>query len=619
MSNTILRRNVVIAACCAVCLATPAFADPPVVITSAILNPVTGTVLVVGANFQANPTVTLNGMPVTVLPGARDTALAFPLPSGLVPGSYRIVVNQTEKNGKPKNGRDDKGEFEFSVGAVGPQGPPGSPGAKGDKGDTGATGATGLKGDKGDTGATGATGATGPKGDKGDTGATGATGLKGDKGDTGATGAGGATGPKGDKGDTGATGATGATGPKGDKGDTGATGATGLKGDKGDPGAAGAKGDAGPPGPTELTDGTMVNPSLPYRNGLPDKPTGIYVYGGEWMGLVQGGNSLLWNDTFSLGLGWGSLQQKAAGAVGATGSNNLAVGREALASNLSGSVNLAIGGRALFSNTTGMQNIAVGQGALYLNENGTQNLAIGFGTLSGNVNGGGNTAIGWDALEKNITGRNNTAVGIVALTQSTGSGNTAIGESAGFNLKSGDDNLYLGSRGGPTDTESRTIRIGDHWVHTGGTHIAGLVSPVAGVIQPLCVDPFGSDQVAACGASSRRFKDDIQELGDVGGTLRRLRPVSFRYKPRPGERLQPTQYGLIAEEVEPVDRTLVGYDADGRVSLVNYHLLPTLLLRAYQQQGDTIDAQAERLRAQDQRISDLEARLAQLEALLLRR
>jgi hypothetical protein len=54
-----------------------------------------------------------------------------------------------------------------------------------------------------------------------------------------------------------------------------------------------------------------------------------------------------------------------------------------------------------------------------------------------------------------------------------------------------------------------------------------------------------------------------------------LRPVSFEYKETPG-----TRYGLIAEEVDAVDKTLVGYDEEGRPNSVRYTSIVPLLIDA---------------------------------------
>ncbi len=65
--------------------------------------------------------------------------------------------------------------------------------------------------------------------------------------------------------------------------------------------------------------------------------------------------------------------------------------------------------------------------------------------------------------------------------------------------------------------------------------------------------------------SSARFKDDIKAMGKASEMILQLRPVTFRYK----EQIDPDripQFGLIAEEVQKVNRDLVVRDADGRLT-----------------------------------------------------
>jgi hypothetical protein len=63
------------------------------------------------------------------------------------------------------------------------------------------------------------------------------------------------------------------------------------------------------------------------------------------------------------------------------GSNNTAIGFNALFSNTTSTENTAIGADALFSNTTGFSNTAIGFVALYFNTTGIYNTAIGNAAL----------------------------------------------------------------------------------------------------------------------------------------------------------------------------------------------------------------------------------------------
>jgi len=83
----------------------------------------------------------------------------------------------------------------------------------------------------------------------------------------------------------------------------------------------------------------------------------------------------------------------------------------------------------------------------------------------------------------------------------------------------------------------------------------------------------------------------------------KLRPVTFRYKDDPsGTR----QYGLVAEEVEPVYPELVTHGADGKVETVRYSMLTSMLLNELQKQTRENEREAGEL-------ADMRKRLAVLE------
>jgi hypothetical protein len=95
-------------------------------------------------------------------------------------------------------------------------------------------------------------------------------------------------------------------------------------------------------------------------------------------------------------------------------------------------------------------------------------------------------------------------------------------------------------------------------------------------------------------SSSARFKEDIHDMGEASATLRKLRPVTFYYKPEVQSGPRELQYGLIAEEVAAVDPNLVAYSATGEPFTVRFQLLAPMLLNELQRQ----DAQIAELQAQ---------------------
>jgi hypothetical protein len=241
--------------------------------------------------------------------------------------------------------------------------------------------------------------------------------------------------------------------------------------------------------------------------------------------------------------------------------------------------------------TTAQANTAVGQDALTSNTTGAGNMASGFSALLNNTTGTGNTAAGYQALYGNTTGSNNIGIG-------------ALG---GFNPTTGNYNIMIGSRGAFAD--DHIIRIGDV---QGQTFIAGI----SGVnVNGVAVLVSSSGQLGVA-SSSRRFKEEIQDMGDATANLMRLRPVTFRYKKPFEDGSKPIQYGLIAEEVEQVYPELVARSSDGKIETVKYQVLDSMLLNEVQKQNATITAQKTEISNQQQKIESLEGRLARLESLL---
>jgi len=182
-----------------------------------------------------------------------------------------------------------------------------------------------------------------------------------------------------------------------------------------------------------------------------------------------------------------------------------------------------------------------------------------------------------------------------------GSGVIAVGPNAGVNLRVGSNDIYIGNPG--VATEDATIRIGDRNQRT--TYISGIfTSSVPGA--PVQVDSDGHLGIIL---SSRRYKEDIQDMLDTSTDIKRLRPVTFRYRSLGSGGKKPLQYGLIAEEVAQVYPDLVVYGNDGQAETVQYQKLDVLLLNELQKQQRTIQEQSIQLNSQADRITALESLL----------
>jgi hypothetical protein len=212
-------------------------------------------------------------------------------------------------------------------------------------------------------------------------------------------------------------------------------------------------------------------------------------------------------------------------------------------------------------------------------------------------------------------------VGFGTLSGSSGSANIALGHAAGRQKHVGDFNLYLGYHvaDDSNNEESNTIRIGDSGVYN--RFFAGGVRGVTtGTADAVSVVIDSSGQLGTVN-SSRRYKEDVRDMGDASSGLMKLRPVTFRYTQPYADGRKPIDYGLIAEEVEAVYPDLVAHLKDGQVETVQYHKINAMLLNEVQKQQrqletqhtalQTLLAQFENQRAE---IELLKARLATLEA-----
>lgn len=245
-----------------------------------------------------------------------------------------------------------------------------------------------------------------------------------------------------------------------------------------------------------------------------------------------------------------------------------------------GEGNTGVGRNALRLNDSGDHNTATGTLALEFNTSGTFNAAFGRESLRNNATGLANTAVGFQALRDNVAGEANTAAGADALEKATGTNNTAFGYAAGFSATTGSNNIYLGANVFGVAGESNAMYLGRVGTQT-KTFIAGVrgiatVNPDA--IQ-VVIDSAG--QLGTI-SSSRRFKEDIRDMGEASAPLLQLRPVTFRYTQPFAGGVKPIQYGLIAEEVAEVLPGLVVTGADGQIQTVQYHKLDAMFINELQ-------------------------------------
>ena len=265
--------------------------------------------------------------------------------------------------------------------------------------------------------------------------------------------------------------------------------------------------------------------------------------------------------------------------------------------------NIALSGNTVLDIPGDSSSIAVGFRTL-LNGTGPSNAATGYNAMSSSSTGGFNTANGAYALQNNSAGQSNTALGYAAkYSNTTGSNNIAIGYFAGqYVAGTNNYNIDMGNYGVTGD--SGVIRIGDN--NQGKFFVAAVrgVTTVNNDAVAVMIDSLG--QLGTI-SSSRRFKEDIADMGAASSDLMRLRPVTYRYKEPFADGSKPIQYGLIAEEVAEVYPDLVAHSADGKIETVKYQVLDSMLLNEMQRQQDQIRRLEQQNQILQERLDKLEA------------
>ena len=307
-----------------------------------------------------------------------------------------------------------------------------------------------------------------------------------------------------------------------------------------------------------------------------------------------------------------------AGYVTTTGGANTFLGNQAGVSNTTGYTNVFTGSGAGQSNTTGNTNVFDGAAAGNANTIGYDNVFVGTYSGGSNISGIDNIFAGTSAGSFNTTGSQNVFSGAYAgYNNTTGSQNIFVGYYTGVENTTGSSDIYIATEGPVSGTESNTIRIGSQGISAGQqntAYMAGIYgSSVDGNGIPAYVDDNGKLGTVV---SSRRFKEQIADMGDSTSPLMKLRPVTFLYRPEYSKGDRTLQYGLIAEEVAEVYPELVAYDKDGQPFTVRYQYLVPMLLnevqkqyRRAEQQSEIVTAQQAQIRAQQQEIEGLKQQL----------
>jgi hypothetical protein len=189
-----------------------------------------------------------------------------------------------------------------------------------------------------------------------------------------------------------------------------------------------------------------------------------------------------------------------------------------------------------------------------------------------------------------------------------GSANLCVGYGAGSGYTGSEIyNIIFGPAPG-TAGQSGAMILGDP-NHTGTCFIFGINITSLPSGTPVTISTSGGN-IGQLGisTSSRKHKENIEEMENFSDRIYSLRPVIFNFKNDPDKKIQP---GLIAEEVLTQFPELVNFNNQGDPETVAYHLIPALLLNELKKQKQIIeDLILAELKKQKQIIEDLNKKIS---------
>ena len=258
-------------------------------------------------------------------------------------------------------------------------------------------------------------------------------------------------------------------------------------------------------------------------------------------------------------------------------------------SNAGSSVSFSGSGATIsFKTTDANSNVIIGSNAGNGSISGTANAGFGFAALNALTSGSNNMAIGYASLDHLTTGSNNVGIGANAInTITTGAYNTAIGSSVGSAYTTSESsNIVIGYNVAGTVSESNVLRIGSATGTGNGQLNSAFIAGITGItVTGTAVLVSASNQLGIA-VSSRKFKNDIRDMGNDSSKIFELRPVTFLWNKdsAPGlkDATDDRQHGLIAEEVHGTFPYLCNYDREGKPFSVKYQDLPVILLNELQ-------------------------------------
>jgi len=286
------------------------------------------------------------------------------------------------------------------------------------------------------------------------------------------------------------------------------------------------------------------------------------------------------------------------GLANTNGTNNSIFGANAGDVNTSGSRNSFFGSSAGGANTTGNSNSFFGVLSGGGTTIGTRNSFFGDGSGFRTTTGELNVFAGFNSGETNTTGSNNTFIGFDAgVFNQTGTNNSAIGSNSELNAVNLSHTTVIGADA--VVSTSNTIMLGrdvDDVVIPGNLQLGSLGAATA---TALCWNNV-THIISVC-SSSLRYKTQVQNFNEGLTIVRRLQPISFRWK----DNLKMSDVGFAAESVNSVEPLLTTYNQKGEIEGVKYAQLTTVLVNAVKEQQMQIETQQKRIRDLEEGLKDL--------------
>jgi len=254
---------------------------------------------------------------------------------------------------------------------------------------------------------------------------------------------------------------------------------------------------------------------------------------------------------------WGSAQPNSAG----TGSDNYAIGEEALDALTDGTQNLAVGHQVLTNATSADQYTAIGYQAGLNITSGSTNIAIGYQAMSNGAAVGSiaNTGIGHSALDNLDGGDSNIGIGKYAgYSISTGSNNVAIGNSAMLQNTTDSNSTAVGQYSGGGDFLTGSTYLGSQ-----AGNLDGDSKDYQTAVGYLAMNDCSGDESVAVGAYAMTDGNHYYSVAIGRSALARSSTNNAQYNTVVG--------GAAGGSVESGDyNTLIGYDAEVKYTNTSY-------------------------------------------------